>query len=221
MGDCEKNSLCSPVPKGIRGPRGFKGDKGDKGEQGERGLPGSQGPSGTKGQKGDQGERGYKGDPGQNGADGAPGPPGPSGASGVAGINGLQGSPGPQGNPGLQGDAGKNGNYVTVVDQANLGCNGGAQIDQRSGIDDSVIQSFQIKNGCNGKDGRGVAVFVGVYNASQNFAGGGPNGEPTDIVFQNIYAGVPGFTTNFIDTTAAGGNYVANKLRAGDIWIKQ
>ena len=218
MGDCEKNSLCSPVPKGVRGPRGFKGDKGDKGEQGERGLPGSQGTSGTKGDKDEKGERGEKGNPGQ---DGVAGPLGPSGAAGVNGTDGLQGAPGTKGDPGLPGDAGKNGNYVTVVDQANLGCNGGAQIDQRSGIDDSVIQSFQIKNGCNGLDGRGVAVFVGIYNTGQNFAGGGPNGEPTDIVFQNIYAGVPGFTTNFIDTTAIGGTYVANKLRAGDIWIKQ
>ena len=221
MGDCEKDSLCSPVPKGIRGPRGFKGDQGDKGEQGERGFTGAQGTGGTKGDKGDKGDPGLLGPKGDPGLDGVSGPLGPSGPAGVNGLSGLQGPPGTKGDPGLSGDVGKNGNYVTVVDSATIGCKGGAQIDLHSGADNSVTESFILKNGCDGLDGRGVAVFVGIYSTAQNFAGGGPNGEPTDVVYQNIYAGIPGFTTNFIDTTAAGGTYVANKLRPGDIWIKQ
>jgi hypothetical protein len=218
MGDCEKNSLCSPVPKGVRGPRGFKGDAGEKGEKGEQGLAGSQGPSGSGGEKGDKGDPGQLGPSGPPGKDGTSGPLGPSGASGVNGTDGLQGAPGLKGDQGLPGDKGKDGNYVSVVASQNIGCRGGAQIDLHNGTDNAVSQSFVIENGCNGFDGRGVAVFV---SPASGFPGGGPNGEPTNVTFQNVYAAIPGFTTNFIDTTAVGGTYVANKLRAGDIWIKQ
>jgi hypothetical protein len=219
MSDCKDS--CEELPKGIRGPRGYQGEKGDTGPKGETGNVGPQGPPGVSGLTGAPGPQGLS-IPGTIGPQGPQGPAGVDGGNGVNGVNGLPGAKGEAGEKGPQGDAGTPGDYVDVtippVNDPNFKC-GGIVVTHRNGSTNGEISTANIKNGCNGLDGRGVAVFVSI--PPQNFVGGGPNGEPTDTVYQTIYASVPGFTVNFVDNTAAGGTYSANKLRPGDIWIKQ
>jgi len=59
-----------------------------------------------------------------------------------------------------------------------------------------------VSKGTIGKDGRGVAVFVGTYSGTG----------PTDTDLQTQYAGVPGFTVNNLPGS--------NVIKPGDIWIE-
>jgi|LakMenE01Jun11ns_1017448.scaffolds.fasta_scaffold9928368_2 hypothetical protein len=220
MSDCKDS--CEELPKGIRGPRGYQGEKGIQGDKGDMGETGPQGPPGNSGLTGSPGPQGLA----ITGPLGPPGVQGPAGADGANGINGVDGLNGPQGEPGEKGpagDAGTPGDYVDVTlpvpNDANFKC-GGIVVTHRNGLTDGEISVANIKNGCNGFDGRGVAVFVG--GVTSQFVGGGGNGEPTEVVYQATYAGVPGFTVNFVDTTILNppGSYNANRLRPGDIWIK-
>jgi hypothetical protein len=59
-----------------------------------------------------------------------------------------------------------------------------------------------VSQGTIGKDGRGVAVFVGTYSGTG----------PTNTDLQTEYAGVPGFTVNNLPGS--------NVLKPGDIWME-
>ena len=220
MNDCKDS--CEELPKGIRGPRGYQGEKGDIGPKGNTGEIGPQGPSGSPGLTGATGPAGF----GTVGPIGPSGPQGPSGADGGNGTNGVNGLPGAKGEDGEKGPAGESGtpgDYVDVTlpvaNDVNFKC-GGIVVTHRNGLTDGEISISNIKNGCNGLDGRGVAVFVG--GVTTQFVGGGSNGEPTNAVYQATYSGVHGFTVNYVDETAQSlpGTYNANALRPGDIWIK-
>ena len=203
--NCEHDE-CGESCRGLRGPRGYKGDKGDKGNNGSNGQTGPAGPAGPTGPagpKGDQGIQGVKGEKGEQGEPGTPGPPGTPGASGADGLAGASGADGTNGTPG---DPGKNGNYAGGVYSATLGPEnqGGTTITIYDGESGSPLSDYEILNGVDGKSGRGVAVFV--QDAKP---------EDSDLLFQ--YAQIPGYTVQQVNIT---GNYQANTLRAGDIWIK-
>jgi len=220
MNDCKDS--CEELPKGIRGPRGYQGEKGDIGPKGNNGIAGPQGPQGTPGITGLTGAPGI-GLTGPLGPQGYQGPAGTNGGNGTNGTNGLPGAKGETGAKGDDGDAGSAGDYITVtspaVNDPLFKC-GGIIVKQHDGTTDGVISSSNIINGCTGKDGRGVAVFIG--GVTTQFVGGGANGEPTNAVYQATYSGVHGFTVNYVDETAQAmpGTYNANTLRPGDIWIK-
>lgn len=202
MSDCENG--CAPLPKGLRGPRGFQGEKGDQGKKGDRGITGAQGPQGNPGNNGLKGDTGLKGDKGEKGDKGDQGSPGLPGSNGISGTNGIQGIQGVQGEVGPKGEDGLNGNTVQSVYSSAIGDCGGYKLNTLSGDDGTIISSYDVYNGCNGKSGRGVAVFV---QATQ----------PTDANVAANYSGINGFTAP--DYIVAG-SYDASKVRAGDIWIK-
>lgn len=206
MAECEDE--CTPIPKGIRGPRGFKGDKGETGPQGPIGIQGAQGPTGAQGNPGIPGQIGPQGPKGDTGAKGEPGTPGLPGSNGISGTNGLQGASGPQGEKGDKGPNGDNGDSVQMSTAPVSGAApcGGALLKNINGKTGGTMSTITIKNGCDGKSGRGVAVFV-------------RSTPPTDAILASDYAGIHGFTApDYINQT--GPTYNAGVLRAGDIWIK-
>lgn len=205
--DCGNNSCsgnCNVIPKGLRGPRGYKGDQGDKGEKGDRGITGSQGPEGSSGNNGPQGIPGNSGTMGPTGPQGPPGNPGLPGTNGINGTNGIQGIQGLTGSTGPQGEAGTNGDSVVVEASASIGACGGYNLKTISGLNGTVTQNSPVYNGCDGKSGRGVAVFVRAT-------------APTNAILASDYAGIRGFTApDYI----VDGAYDASHIRPGDIWIK-
>ena len=95
---------------------------------------------------------------------------------------------------------------------ATMGASYGTWITSPFTLSDSVnniwlsicdIYEFLTTSGTYGKDGRGVAVFVG---------GSYGSGGPTDTNLQTEYAGVAGFTVNNLPGS--------NVLKAGDLWIR-
>ena len=204
--DCGNNSCsgnCNVIPKGLRGPRGYKGDQGDKGEKGDRGLTGSQGPAGTPGANGLQGPAGGPGTLGLPGPQGPPGNPGLPGSNGINGTNGLPGAKGDTGDTGPKGDQGDDGSSVTATANSGLGNCGGYDI-KTIKFDGTLLSNSPLYNGCNGKSGRGVAVFVRAT-------------APTNATLAADYAGINGFTAPDYIVVGA---YNASQLRPGDIWIK-
>ena len=205
--NCKDNSClgnCNVIPKGLRGPRGHTGEKGDVGEKGNTGLTGSQGPQGTPGNNGLPGSIGLNGTMGPIGPQGVPGNPGLPGANGINGTNGTQGIQGLIGVTGAQGNPGTNGDTVIVEPSSGIGSCGGYNLKTVSGTTGAVTLTSPLYNGCNGKAGRGVAVFVRAT-------------APTNAILASDYAGISGFTApDYI----VDGAYDASHIRPGDIWIK-
>lgn len=147
-------------------------------------------------------------------------------------ICNIQLIPGPAGLPGKDGEIGKNGNYVKVdrILDGDMHCPcGGLQVNYYNGINDSIISTAYLCNGCagtpgaagatgspgpigppgpqglpgnsgtDGKSGRGVAVFVQTT-------------QPTQSDFDSIYGSIEGYGVNYIGTN--------NTIRPGDIWIE-